>query len=104
MTSSGPASTPQATARPLPARIAVLPIDLIDPHPANIREELGELSELARSIQQQGILQPLLVQPHPGKEGRYRLLAGHRRFEAAQLAGLSQVPVVIRDGVDEGQV
>ncbi len=92
-----------ATARPLPQRIAVLSIDAIEPHPGNIREDLGDLAELARSIQQQGILQPLLVQPHPDKEGKYRLLAGHRRFDAAQLAGLTRVPAVIRDGVDDNQ-
>lgn len=91
----------RSAARALPQRVTVLDIAVIEPHPANIRESLGDLDELARSIREQGILQPLLVQPHPSRPGRFRLLAGHRRFDAAQLAGLTAVPVIVRDGVDE---
>jgi ParB family transcriptional regulator, chromosome partitioning protein len=53
-----------------------------------------KLEELSRSIKELGILEPLLVRPLP--EGEYELVAGERRFRAAQLAGLTQVPVVIR--------
>ncbi|GHF36882.1 ParB family chromosome partitioning protein [Deinococcus metalli] len=52
------------------------------------------LSDLARSIRQQGILQPLLVRPEAG--GHYEIVAGERRWRAAQLAGLDEVPVLIR--------
>jgi ParB family chromosome partitioning protein len=52
-----------------------------------------ELESLAESIQQQGIIQPLVVRPHGDK---YEIIAGERRFRAAQLAGLEQVPCVVR--------
>ncbi len=69
----------------------------IEPHPANVRGDLGDLGELADSIRVQGILQPIVVQPKPGTSGRYVILAGHRRYAAARLAGLAEVPVVIRE-------
>jgi len=97
-------SAQQATAHALTQRVTVLRIGLIDPHPANVREDLGDLGDLARSIRQQGIIQPLVVQPHPTAEGRYRILAGHRRFDAAQLAGLNAVPAIIRHGLSDEQV
>lgn len=67
----------------------------IEPHPGNIRADLGDVTELADSIREQGILQPLIVEPKPGSPGRYILLAGHRRHAAAQLAGLIEVPIVV---------
>jgi ParB family chromosome partitioning protein len=98
----------QASAQPvahaLTQRVTVLRIDRIEPHPANVREDLGDLGDLARSVRRQGILQPLIVQPHPDRESRYRIIAGHRRFEAARLAGLNAVPVIIRHGVGDDQV
>ncbi|MEV0660153.1 ParB/RepB/Spo0J family partition protein [Actinomadura luteofluorescens] len=94
----------EASAHVLAQKIVVLRIELIEPHPANVRETLGDdLGDLARSIRRHGILQPLTVQPHPSRTGRYRILAGHRRFDAAQLAGLTAVPAIVRHGVtDEG--
>lgn len=93
---------PDATAHLLAQKTVVLRIGLIEPHPANVREHLGDdLGDLARSIRRHGILQPLTVQPHPDRPGRYRILAGHRRFDAAQLAGLHAVPAIVRHGVDE---
>lgn len=65
----------------------------------NVRSWLGEeqeLEELADSIRRLGVLQPLLVSPAEA-EGTYELVAGHRRFEAAKRAGLTHVPVVVRD-------
>jgi ParB family transcriptional regulator, chromosome partitioning protein len=94
---------PGAAAHLLTQKITVLRIDRIEPHPANVRTEVGDLRDLARSIRQQGILQPLIVQPHPDRDGRYRLLAGHRRYEAAQLAGLNAIPAIIRHGVSDDQ-
>ncbi len=57
------------------------------------------LAELADSISQHGILQPLLVRPMP--DGTYQLVAGERRWRAAQMAGLAEVPVVIREMTDQ---
>lgn len=85
----------------LAQKITVLRIEHIEPHPANVREELGDLGDLSRSIREHGILQPLIVQPHPTTSSRYRILAGHRRFDAAQLAGLNAIPTIIRHGVTD---
>lgn len=67
--------------------------DRIDPHPDNPRKDLGDLTELAASIKENGILQNLTVVPM--EDGRYRALIGHRRLAAARLAGLTEVPCVI---------
>ncbi len=68
----------------------------IDPHPGNVRADPGDLTELADSIREQGILQPIIVQPQPGRPGRFIVLGGHRRLAAAKLAGLEEVPIVVR--------
>jgi ParB family transcriptional regulator, chromosome partitioning protein len=68
----------------------------IHPNPRNKRG-LGDLTEIADSIRAQGLLQSLLVQPHPGKHGEFMVLIGHRRLAAAKAAGLGQVPVEITD-------
>ena len=54
------------------------------------------LAELAASIRTRGILQPILARPHPGQAGIYQIIAGERRWRAAQQAGLHEVPVHIR--------
>jgi ParB family transcriptional regulator, chromosome partitioning protein len=68
------------------------------PHPGNIRDELGDLTELANSIRAHGILQPLVVRPHPQRPGCFAIIAGHRRHAAAKLAGLDEVPITIVQG------
>ncbi|GAA0402684.1 hypothetical protein GCM10009530_63310 [Microbispora corallina] len=78
-----------------------LPIDKIHGNPGNIREQVGDVSELTASIRAHGLLQPLTVRPHPKVAGAYELLAGHRRHAAALDAGLDTVPVVIRPEVDD---
>jgi ParB family transcriptional regulator, chromosome partitioning protein len=65
-------------------------------NPQNIRAELGDLTELAASITAQGILQPLVVQPHPDDPGAYEVIAGHRRLAAARLTRVQQIPVTVR--------
>ncbi|MEW6517700.1 MAG: ParB/RepB/Spo0J family partition protein [candidate division FCPU426 bacterium] len=72
-------------------------IDRIVPNPHQPRQDFvpHELEELAASIRENGIVQPILVRPRG--EGAYELVAGERRLRAAKLAGLAQVPVVIRD-------
>jgi ParB family chromosome partitioning protein len=82
-------------------------VDRVHPHPDNVREELGDLSEMAASIRAHGILQPLTVEPHPGKPGHYRIIAGHRRYHAALAAGRDMLPVSIRkprDGVADEEL
>jgi ParB family chromosome partitioning protein len=63
------------------------------------RMDEGALYELAESIKSQGIMQPVLVRPLTG--GRYEIIAGERRFRAASLAGLSELPVLVKDVPDE---
>jgi|LSQX01.3.fsa_nt_gb ParB family chromosome partitioning protein len=65
------------------------------------RMEQEKLKELADSIVREGIMQPLLVRPITGGEDKYEIIAGERRFRAAKIAGLSEVPVLIRDVSDE---
>ena len=77
-------------------------IDLIDPNPHQPRTIIDRdaLEELADSIRHQGILQPLLLRSHPEMHGRFQLVAGERRWRAAALAGLHEVPAVIRELTD----
>ena len=81
----------------------MLPVSSIKPNEEQPRKRFDEkrLAELAESIKQYGIIQPILVK----KEGAlYRIVAGERRFRAAQLAGLTKVPVTIFKGEEEYQV
>lgn len=75
-------------------------IDLIDPSPYQPRTKFREegLDELARSIRTSGIIQPLVVRP---RGARFQLIAGERRWRAAQRAAMSRVPVVVRDVNEE---
>ena len=72
----------------------------IEPNREQPRKQFDEeaLSELSDSIAQHGVLQPLLVRPMP--DGGYQLVAGERRWRASRMAGLTEVPVVIRDLTD----
>ena len=76
----------------------------VDPNPRQPRRDFADdaLDELAASIAQLGILQPLLVRPAPG--GRYELVAGERRLRAAGRAGLLDVPVVVVETDDAGSL
>jgi ParB/RepB/Spo0J family partition protein len=73
-------------------------VSRIHPHPDNIREDLGDITDMVASVKAHGILQPLVVEVHPELPGVYQLLAGHRRLAAAKRAKLDQVPVMIRAG------
>lgn len=57
----------------------------------------GDLDELTESVRRLGILQPILVRPHPEDEARFQVVAGHRRLEAARRAGLAVVPALVRE-------
>lgn len=104
-----------------------IPVTLIEPHPKNPRRELGDLTELADSIRAQGVRQNLLVVPvctgcpdvdqtslkvkddgtswctRHKREGRLRVVIGHRRLAAAKLAGLAEVPAVIDEGLSPAE-
>jgi ParB family chromosome partitioning protein len=81
--------------------LATLKIDQLQRGKYQPRTRMDEasLAELADSIKQQGVMQPILVRAIPG--GRYEIIAGERRWRAATLAGLADVPVVIRDVPDK---
>ncbi|MBE6742130.1 MAG: ParB/RepB/Spo0J family partition protein [Ruminococcaceae bacterium] len=76
---------------------STLPINEIIPNKEQPRKTFDEaaLNELADSISQHGVLQPLLVRPLP--EGSYQLVAGERRWRASRIAGLTEVPVIIKE-------
>ncbi len=78
-----------------------LPLDVIEPGRYQPRTQFGEaaLEELAASIREQGLLQPIVVRPL--RSGHYEILAGERRWRACQLAGLEQIPALIRDLQDQ---
>lgn len=99
VTSSGAAAAP---ARALDAAGSVLQvdIDLIEPSPYQPRTRFAQaaLEELAQSIRSTGIIQPLVVRRHGP---RFQLLAGERRWRAAQLAGMYRVPAIVQDVPDE---
>lgn len=75
------------------------PLALIHPNPRNPRREFRghDLEELTSSIRQHGIVQPLVVRAVPGGGERYEIIAGERRWRAAQMAGLHEVPVTVLD-------
>jgi ParB family transcriptional regulator, chromosome partitioning protein len=75
-------------------------IEEIDPNPNQPRQVMGDLSDLIASIAQQGILEPLLVRQ---RGERFQIIAGERRYQAAVRAGLSELPVVVRD-VDDTEM
>jgi ParB family chromosome partitioning protein len=78
-----------------------LPVSLIRPGRYQPRTRMGQeaLAELAASIQTQGLMQPVLVRPVD--RDRYELIAGERRWRAAQMAGLQEIPALVRDVPDE---
>ncbi len=82
-------------------RQAMLPVNALQPgkYQPRTRMDPGSLEELADSIRAQGLIQPISVRP-VGKE-RYEIIAGERRWRAAQIAGLTEVPVLIREIPDD---
>ena len=78
----------------------MVPLSLIEPDPEQPRSEMGDLAELAASIREKGVLEPILVRPHGG-EDRFRVVSGERRYQAALQADLYDVPVIVMDLDDE---
>jgi ParB family transcriptional regulator, chromosome partitioning protein len=93
-------SSAAGPARSFPAELR-LEVSRIRPNPQQPRHSFDEagLDELARSLRTQGLLQPVVVRPLP--DGWFELIAGERRWRAAQRAGIHQIPAVVRDVPDE---
>jgi len=75
----------------------MIPLEDIDPNPNQPRQALGDLSELTASIREKGVLEPIIVRP---TGNRYQIIAGERRFRAAEEVGLAEIPCVVRDSSD----
>lgn len=84
------------------AGVRTLPVEALETSPYQPRRPIdpASLDELIGSIRAHGILQPLLARPHPHGPGRYQIIAGERRWRAAQAAGLAEVPVLVRPLAD----
>lgn len=82
-----------------PRASKTVPIELIRPNPEQPRKRFDDtaIDSLVESIKQQGVLQPLLVRQDPGQANGYQIVAGERRWRAAQRAQLHEVPVLIKD-------
>ncbi|HEY3335487.1 MAG TPA: ParB/RepB/Spo0J family partition protein, partial [Candidatus Limnocylindrales bacterium] len=81
--------------------VRIVPLDKIDPNPQNPRLAINEeaLAELASSIREHGVLQPVLVRPLD--DGRFQLIAGERRWRASRLAEQAAIPVIVEDIDDD---
>src|SRR5690349_24561575 len=75
----------------------MISIELLDPNPHQPRQVMGDLSELMASIAEKGIIEPLIVRQ---RGGRFQIVAGERRYQAAVQVGLREVPIVIREADD----
>jgi ParB family chromosome partitioning protein len=93
---------PDTPAAPESGSLRTLPIEALEPGPFQPRGGMDKasLEELAASIREHGILQPILARPKPGASGTYQIIGGERRWRAAQVAQLHEVPVVVRDLAD----
>ncbi len=82
--------------------VTLVPVDLVFPNPRQPRRVMNpdELQDLTASIREHGVLQPLIVTPGD-MEGRFILIAGERRLQAARLAGLASVPVLVHPATDQ---
>lgn len=86
-----------ATVRPRGDR--VIPVEQISPNPDQPRRQFSQsaLEELAASIREKGIIQPLILRPDPADQTRFQIVAGERRWRAAQIAQLHDLPAIVRD-------
>jgi len=80
-------------------KVLEIALDAIVPNPHQPRRQFAEaaLNELAESLKSTGLIQPIIVRPLPGQAGKYQLIAGERRWRAAQRATLPTVPAIVRD-------
>jgi ParB family chromosome partitioning protein len=77
----------------------MIPIERIHPNPEQPRRSFttDQLEELAASIKEKGVIQPLIVRPRPDHEGEFEIVAGERRWRASQMAHLHEIPVLVRE-------
>jgi ParB family transcriptional regulator, chromosome partitioning protein len=113
---TAPSATAIETAVPAGERLQRLPVELLQRGRYQPRADLrtDTLEELSDSIRRQGVIQPIVVRPigggtgdapfGTGSEQRYEIIAGERRWRAAQMAGLQEIPAIIRDIPDEAAV
>ena len=87
----------QQAAATTPAADRTVPIAFVHPNPRNPRRSFADadLADLAQSIREHGVVQPVVVRP--GSGGQFEIIAGERRWRAAQRAGLTDLPVIVRD-------
>jgi ParB family transcriptional regulator, chromosome partitioning protein len=99
----GDAPAPVEQAAVQGSGIQAISIDALEPGPFQPRNSMapGAMAELVESIKARGILQPLLARRHPKVAGRYQIIAGERRWRAAQSAGLHEVPALVRELSDQ---
>ncbi|RFC68475.1 MULTISPECIES: ParB/RepB/Spo0J family partition protein [Mesorhizobium] len=94
----GEMDKPSAPATPAVRADGTVPIELVSPNPRNPRRSFGEddLVDLAQSIREHGVVQPVVVRPVQGTD-RFEIIAGERRWRASQRAGLVTIPVIVRE-------
>jgi len=95
----GEIDRPAAPEKPGMSGDGKVPIEFLTPNPKNPRRHFGEaeLTDLAQSIREHGVVQPVVARPSPTLAGRYEIIAGERRWRAAQRAGLTEIPVIVRE-------
>ena len=79
----------------------IVPIDQLDPNPDQPRQVMGDLAELMASVAEKGIIEPLIVRQ---RRGRFQIVAGERRYQAAVQVGLKELPVLIREVHDSEMI
>ncbi|KPF84844.1 chromosome partitioning protein ParB [Brevundimonas sp. AAP58] len=91
-------AAPVTPGQPLPSGVQLAPIESLKPNPDQPRKVFRpeDLSELTQSIRDKGVLQPILVRAQPGEDGVWQIIAGERRWRAAQAARLPEVPIIVR--------
>jgi ParB/RepB/Spo0J family partition protein len=84
-------------------QLRMIPLDHLSPTEDNTRRPITQTSveSLARSMVKDGVLQPIVVRPHPAREGHWEIRAGERRWRAAKLAGLKEIPALVKPLDDE---
>lgn len=80
--------------------LLMLRLDQLRESPSNVRTTYSGLEDLAKSLERHGVMQPLVARPPRGPDGKYELVFGHRRYRAAAIAGLREVPVIVREAED----
>jgi len=100
---SNASTSPTPTAAEQKGAFKTLPVDVLQRGRYQPRQDFEPtaLQELADSIKAQGVVQPIVVRPLAAQPGRFEIIAGERRWRATQLAGLHEIPVVVRDVPDQ---